>query len=187
MAVLVRITDYATQYFTLFIADYTVGTTIFSHKQTVLSHCVDRSPFPSTLLAVDYSCWRPTIHRRLSWLSLPLLSPTMLLALTGWLSRLTDFSLRSSCLKVGMCERYSRHLSQLFIYALQRVGYWGDVCCPFTMHSGLWLTVACISIAVYIRYHGYIASPLSGNGTEFREICYTGSPLQYLKCPWTIH
>jgi hypothetical protein len=29
------------------------------------------------------------------------------------------------------------------------------------------------------RYHGYIASPLSGNGTEFREICYTGSPLQY--------
>jgi hypothetical protein len=22
---------------------------------------------------------------------------------------------------------------------------------------------------------------LSGNGTEFREICYTGSPLQYIK------
>jgi hypothetical protein len=25
-----------------------------------------------------------------------------------------------------------------------------------------------------------IASPLSGNGTEFREICYTGSPLHYV-------
>jgi hypothetical protein len=36
MAVLVRITDYGTQYFTLFIADYTVGITI-SLLQTVLS------------------------------------------------------------------------------------------------------------------------------------------------------
>jgi hypothetical protein len=27
-------------------------------------------------LTVDYFRWRPTIHRRLSWLSLPLLSPT---------------------------------------------------------------------------------------------------------------
>jgi transposase len=36
MAVFVRITDHATQYFTLFIADYTVGTTI-ALLQTVLS------------------------------------------------------------------------------------------------------------------------------------------------------
>jgi hypothetical protein len=36
MAVLVRITDQATQYFTLFIADYTVGTTI-ALLQTVLT------------------------------------------------------------------------------------------------------------------------------------------------------
>jgi hypothetical protein len=36
MAVLVRITDHATQYYTLFIADYTVGTTI-ALLQTVLS------------------------------------------------------------------------------------------------------------------------------------------------------
>jgi hypothetical protein len=43
---------------------------------------VDHSPFPSTLLTVDYLRWRPTIHRRLSALivsslanySLPLLS-----------------------------------------------------------------------------------------------------------------
>jgi hypothetical protein len=43
------------------------------------------------------------------------------------------------------------------------------------MHRSLWLTVAGISEVVYIRYHRYIASPLSGNGTEFREISYTGS------------
>jgi hypothetical protein len=43
------------------------------------------------------------------------------------------------------------------------------------MHRSLWLTVAGISGVVYIRYHGYIASPLSGNGTEFREIGSTGS------------
>jgi hypothetical protein len=29
-------------------------------------------------------------------------------------------------------------------------------------------------------YHGYNnVSLLSGNGTEFREVCYPGSPLQY--------
>jgi hypothetical protein len=70
MAVLIGITDQATQYFTLFIADYTVGTTI-ALLQTVLS------------LAVL------TVHtfRRLftvgSRLSLPLLSPTTLSALAG--------------------------------------------------------------------------------------------------------
>jgi hypothetical protein len=43
------------------------------------------------------------------------------------------------------------------------------------MHHSLWLTVAGISEVVYIRYHGYIASPLSGNGTDFREFGYTDS------------
>jgi hypothetical protein len=43
------------------------------------------------------------------------------------------------------------------------------------MNLSLWLTVAGISEVVYIRYHGYIASPLSGNGIEFREIGCTSS------------
>jgi hypothetical protein len=88
---------------------------------------------------------------------------------------LTDSTLRSSCLKVGMCGRYSEHLVPRFVSALWRVGYWGSVCCVFTVHRSLWLTVAGISGVVYIRYLGYIASPLSGNGTEFREIGCTGS------------
>jgi hypothetical protein len=50
------------------------------------------------------------------------------------------------------------------------------------MHRSLWLTVAGISEVVYIRYHGYIASPLSGNGTEFREIGYTGSSDDIFGC-----
>jgi hypothetical protein len=49
--------------------------------------------------------------------------------LSSWLQ--TDSSLRNYCLKVGEGERYSRHLPQLFIYALKRVGYRGDVCCLF--------------------------------------------------------
>jgi hypothetical protein len=91
-----------------------------------LTNCVDRSPFPST---TSVGAWLFTVDSRLS---LPLLSPTTDYCLrrlahrlsdsspvlTGWLSRLTDSSLRNSCLKVGMYERYSRHLSQLFIYAL---------------------------------------------------------------------
>jgi hypothetical protein len=88
MAVLVRITDQATQYFTLFIADYTTGTTI-ALLQTVLSlavltvHPFRRLSWPSTtsvgarLFTVD------------SRLSLPILSPTILSALADWLSRLT--------------------------------------------------------------------------------------------------
>jgi hypothetical protein len=44
----------------------------------------------------------------------------------------------------------------------------------FTMHSNGFI------LGIANRYHGYnIVSLLSGNGTEFREICYTGSPLQY--------
>jgi hypothetical protein len=102
---------------TPFIADYTVGLTI-ALLQTVLSltvlsiHTFRRLSWPST---ISVGARLFTVDSRLS---LPLLSPTTLLALTGWLSRLTDFSLRNSCLKVGEGERYSRHLPQLFIYAL---------------------------------------------------------------------
>jgi hypothetical protein len=155
---------------------------------------VVRSHFPSTLLTVDCSRWRPTIHRRLSalvassfanyflgsrWVTpdsllatttlsrVLLLSPTAdyclrrlahrLSDLPGWLSRLTacdddydyDSSLRNSCLKVGEGERYSRHLPQLFIYALKRVGYWGNVCCPFTMYSSGFI------LGIANRYHAY--------------------------------
>jgi hypothetical protein len=47
----------------------------------------------------------------------------------------------------------------------------------FTMHSSGFI------LGLTNRYHGYnIVSLLSDNGTEFREICYTGSPLQYKEC-----
>jgi hypothetical protein len=88
MTVLVGITDHATQYLTLFIADYTVGTTI-ALLQTVLSltvltvHTFRRLPWPSTISA---GARLFTVGSRLS---LPLLSPTTLSALAGWLSRLT--------------------------------------------------------------------------------------------------
>jgi hypothetical protein len=117
MAVLVGITDHATQYYTLFIADYTVGITI-ALLQTVPSltvltiHSFRRLSWPST---IPVGARLFTVDSRLS---LPLLLPTTLLALAGWLSRLTDSSLRNSSLKVGKSERYSRHLSQLSIYAL---------------------------------------------------------------------
>jgi hypothetical protein len=44
-----------------------VGSTIaLLQTNSSLTNCVDHSLFPSTLLTVDYSLWRPTIHRRLS-------------------------------------------------------------------------------------------------------------------------
>jgi hypothetical protein len=45
----------------------------------------------------------------------------------------------------------------------------------FTMHSSGFI------LGIVNRYHGYnIVSLLSGNVTEFREICYIGSPLHCL-------
>jgi hypothetical protein len=45
----------------------------------------------------------------------------------------------------------------------------------FTMHSNGFI------LGIANRYHKYnIVSLLSGNGTEFREICYPGNPLHYL-------
>jgi hypothetical protein len=45
--------------------------------------------------------------------------------------------------------RASRHLPQLFIYALKRVGYRGDVCCPCTMYSSGFI------LGIANHYHGY--------------------------------
>jgi hypothetical protein len=65
MAVLVGLQTKPLNYSQAFIADYTVGITI-ALSQTVLAlNRVDHSPFPSTLLTVDYLRWRPTIHWRL--------------------------------------------------------------------------------------------------------------------------
>jgi hypothetical protein len=74
MAVLVRITDHATQYLTLFIADYTVGT-IIALLQTVLSltvwtvHTFRRLPWPSTI-SVGARLFTVDSRQLLSWLSL---------------------------------------------------------------------------------------------------------------------
>jgi hypothetical protein len=57
--------------------------------------------------------------------------------------------LRNSCLKLGMCGRYSEHLVPLFVSALWRVGYWGNVCCVFTMHSSEFI------LGIANRCHGY--------------------------------
>jgi hypothetical protein len=63
-----------------------------TNKQFSLNNCVDRSPFPSTLLTVDYFRWRPTIHCRLSALVASTLANYSLQVLTltdaGWF---TDF------------------------------------------------------------------------------------------------
>jgi hypothetical protein len=73
------VTDHATQYFTLFIADYTVGNTISLYTEY-------RSP---DVLARGGSL--------------------MSSRLEGWL--LTASLLRSSCLKVDMCESDREHLA----------------------------------------------------------------------------
>jgi hypothetical protein len=66
----------------------------------------------------------------------------------GWLTHFF-FTLRNSCLKIGMCGRYSQYLVPRFVSALWRVGYRGNVCCVFTMpSSGFILGIANL-------YHGY--------------------------------
>jgi hypothetical protein len=76
MAVLVGLQTTPLNYSQAFIADYTRRHYNRSVTNGSLTNCVDHSPFPSTLLTVDYLRWRPTIHRRLSalanysWLSL---------------------------------------------------------------------------------------------------------------------
>jgi hypothetical protein len=132
-----------------------------------------------------------TVHsfRRLSWpstipvgarlftvgsrLSLPLLSPTTLSALAGWLSRLTalrrrrfagpltlwtSHSATATLVTVGIQPMVAfvgpsrSHLAQPFRYALSRVGCWGNVCCPFIMHSSGFI------LGIANRYHGYNVS-----------------------------
>jgi hypothetical protein len=51
---------------TSFIADFTRRYYNRSVTNSSLTNCVIHSLFPSTLLTVDYSRWRPTIHCRLS-------------------------------------------------------------------------------------------------------------------------
>jgi hypothetical protein len=90
MVVLVGITDQATQYFTLFIADYT---RLYYHRSVTngsLTNCVVHSPFPSTPLTVGYSRWRPTIHCRLSALVVSSLANYSLHTLTLCHARLSS-------------------------------------------------------------------------------------------------
>jgi hypothetical protein len=116
------VTDHATQYFTLFIADYTVGTTI-ALLQTVLSlaalsvHTFRRLSWPST---IPVGARLFTVGSRLS---LPLLSPTTLSALAGWLSNLTALRRRRLQSRSGSNLRWPFvgpdrcHLVLPFMYA----------------------------------------------------------------------
>jgi hypothetical protein len=72
-----------------------------------------------TLLTIDPLCCRSSILRLDSFFSCQLL--TALFA--GWLtdslsSPAGSLTLRNSCLKVGMCGRYSQHLVPRFVSAL---------------------------------------------------------------------
>jgi hypothetical protein len=88
-----------------------------SVTNSFLTNCVDRSLFPSTLLTVHYSRWRPTIHRRLS-------------ALAGWLSRLTALRRRrrrrlqlpSPALSTGSLP--DCNLTTVFAGSLHRLSSW---------------------------------------------------------------
>jgi hypothetical protein len=71
----------------LLFADYTHRYYNRSVTNSSLTICVDHSPFPSTLLTVDYFRWRPTIHWRLSALVVPSLATNHWLTLTDCPSR----------------------------------------------------------------------------------------------------
>jgi hypothetical protein len=56
--------------------------------------------------------------------------PLTLCRLARWLfaSLTGSCTLRNSCLKVGKCGQYSRHLASPFIYAVYGFGYWWNAC-----------------------------------------------------------
>jgi hypothetical protein len=101
----------------------------------------------SVLLVFDSSArlvlLLPTTDCCLRWLAHSL----SLSSLAGSLT----LCLRNSCLKVGMCGRYSQHLVPRFVSALSRVGYWGNVCCVWNVgiHNR-------VSGNRCIRNHGYL-------------------------------
>jgi hypothetical protein len=122
MAVLVRLQTKPLNYSQAFIADYTIGITI------VLLQTVPTLTVLTAALSVDSH-----VPRRFPYC-------TVLLALStvGSLEagcRLQANSLRNSCLKVDMCERYSIHLVLPFIYAVYEFGYWGNV--HWVFHMGI--------------------------------------------------
>jgi hypothetical protein len=65
LAVLVGLLTTQLNYSQAFIADFTRRYYNRSVANSSLANCVDHSVFLSTLLTVDYFCWRPTIHCRL--------------------------------------------------------------------------------------------------------------------------
>jgi hypothetical protein len=123
-----------------------------NHTQLLLTPLHNYNPCASvptityctvTLLTIDPLCLRFFGSTRSSLANYWLLSSPA--------GSLTLCTLRNSCLKVGMCGRYREHLVLRFVSASWRVGYWGNICCVFTMRRSLWLTVAGISGVLYIR------------------------------------
>jgi hypothetical protein len=148
MVVLVGITDHATQYFTLFIADYTVGTTIaVTNKQ--FFHCVVHSLFPSTLLTVNYFRWRPTIYRRLSALVASSLANYWLLSSPAGpptlrrLSRLTALRWRRRQLRLLLCSEAG--------CSLTASGSRPD--CKLTLHSEILVLKSAMANGIVDTYH----------------------------------
>jgi hypothetical protein len=134
MAVLVGLQTTPLNYSQAFIADYTVGITI------VLLHTVPTLTVLTIALSVD-----SRVPRRFPYCIVLLAHSTVdSRPSTPWRlaanCRLTDClagspTVRNSCLKVGMCGRYSEHFAPPFIYAVYEFGYWGNVRCVFHMGS----------------------------------------------------
>jgi hypothetical protein len=110
---------------TPFIADYTVGITIVL-LQTVLTLTVliialfVDSLVPRWFPCCLVFCFRT--RRQADWLSRWLFCTLL---------ALTNSPLCNSCLKVGTCGGYSKHLVSPFIYAVCEFGCWWNVYCAF--------------------------------------------------------
>jgi hypothetical protein len=94
--------------------------------------------------------------------------------------------LPSHCLKMGLAGPKREHLALPFIFHCNDI-----VACP--LHSSVWLTVACISTAAYIRHHGYEIRnqllrssvynrlPIRCLGMNAPSICHTASFLKVVR------
>jgi hypothetical protein len=129
-----------------FIADYTRRYYNRSVTNGSLTNCVDCSPFPSTLLTIDYFRWRPTIHCRLSALVVSSLASYSLHTLTDCHARLSLKWADADGRGDTMSHRLSMHCDGLVTGETSVV--------HFTLHSsGFILGIANRNYRYAIRNH----------------------------------